>query len=62
MGINVLFDLFLNHDFEMKASFANVARNLYANKDFGSLGIGSLHGNLFLILKEVKTSLKLNFS
>ena len=47
MGINVLFDLFLNHDFEIKASFANVARNLYANKDFGSLGIGSLHGNLF---------------
>ena len=47
MGINVLFDLFLNHDFEMKASFANAARNLYANKDFGSLGIGSLHGNLF---------------
>ena len=60
MGINVLFDLFLNHDFEMKASFANVARNLYANKDFGSLGIGSLHGNLFW--KEGKTSLKLNFS
>ena len=58
-GIVALFDLFLNPDFDLKASFASVARNLYAKKDFG---IGSFHGKYFLILKEVKTSLKLNFS
>ena len=49
MGLVIRFDMLLNPSFKMTTSFAKIAGrqlaqlNLYARKDFKSLGIGSLY-------------------